>query len=625
MSEPEYPLLDTVNSPADIKKFTVPELKQLCSELRQYIIKTVSLTGGHLAPTLGVVELTVALHYVYDSPRDKLIWDVGHQAYVHKVLTGRREKLKTIRLYGGISGFLKRSESEHDIFGAGHASTSISAGVGFAVGRDLRQEDYNVVSIIGDGALTGGLAYEALNNLGNLRTKMLVVLNDNEMSISPNVGAISRYLIKIVTNPLYNRVREELWKATGKLPAGSQTVRTGLRKMEENLKNLIVRGALFDELGLRYFGPVDGHNLNDLIATFRNIKTIQTPVLLHILTKKGKGLDEAEADPINFHGISPRKKAGASAITEAPPYLKVFGETLIKMAATDSRIVAITAAMREGTGLVEYAKAYPDRYYDVGIAEGHAVTFSAGLTASGMRPFVAIYSTFLQRAFDHIIHDVALQKLPVIFTLDRAGLVGQDGPTHHGAFDLSYLALIPGVVISAPKDGNELKNLMQTAVEYVDGPFFIRYPKASSEVYDPNTPGKPIPIGSWEILTTGQDVALVAVGAMVNESRKAMAMLTVNGINASLINARFVKPFDKVILAQLVNENRHVFIIAEGAPDGGLGQRIQAWLCGKQTQAEVHTRSLPDKFVTHGTRGQLLDEVGLSAETLAKYILETVG
>ena len=625
MSE-KFPLLVTINSPVDLKKLSIPELRTLCSELRQYVIETVSETGGHLASTLGVIELTVALHYVFESPKDKLIWDVGHQAYAHKILTGRREQLKTNRQYGGLSGFLKRNESEHDVFGAGHASTSISAGVGFAVARDLQKKTHHVVSIIGDGALTGGLAYEGLNNLGNLRTKMLVVLNDNEMSISPNVGAMSHYLNKIVTNPLYNRVRDELWRATGKLPAGSKTVRTGLRKMEESLKNLIVPGVLFDEMGLRYFGPVNGHDVEGLIKTLQNIRGIQTPVILHLLTRKGKGLDQAEADPVNFHGIGPSKKTTDKTDpkpVEAPAYLTVFGDTLIEMANADKRIVAITAAMREGTGLVEFAKVHPDRYYDVGIAEGHAVTFAAGLAAEGMRPFVAIYSTFLQRAFDHIIHDVTIQHLPVIFMLDRGGLVGQDGPTHHGTFDLSYLALIPNVVIAAPKDGNELRDLMQTALEYEDGPFFIRYPKASSEKYDPGHKGISLPVGSWEMLDKGKDVALIAVGSMVAEARRAQEILSAQGIEASLVNARFVKPFDDVLLADIVNTHQHVFVLAESAPDGGLGQRIQAWALGKSVKAKIHSLALPDRFVTHGGRDQLLTEVGLSAGEIARFVLDT--
>lgn len=625
MSE-KYPLLVTINSPVDLKKLSTPELRTLCSELRQYVIETISETGGHLAPTLGVIELTVALHYVFDSPKDKLIWDVGHQAYAHKILTGRREQLKTNRQYGGLSGFLKRTESEHDVFGAGHASTSISAGVGFAVARDLKNETNHVISIIGDGALTGGLAYEGLNNLGNLRTKMLVVLNDNEMSISPNVGAMSHYLNKIVTNPLYNRVRDELWRATGKLPAGSQTIRTGLRKMEESLKNLIVPGVLFDEMGLRYFGPMNGHDVEALIKTLQNIRNIQTPVILHILTKKGKGLDKAEADPVNFHGIGPSKKPTKEAAlkpAEAPAYLTVFGDTLIEMANTDKRIVAVTAAMREGTGLVDFAKAHPTRYFDVGIAEGHAVTFAAGMAAEGMRPFVAIYSTFLQRAFDHIIHDVTLQCLPVVFMLDRAGLVGQDGPTHHGTFDLSYLALIPNVVIAAPKDGNELRDLMQTALDYEDGPFFIRYPKATSEHYDLKHRGISLPVGSWEMLEKGKDVALIAVGSMVAEAIRAQKILSESGVQVSLVNARFVKPFDEVLLSDIVKTHQHVFVLTESAPDGGLGQRIQAWVLDKSVKAKIHSMSLPDRFVTHGGRDQLLAEVGLSSGEIAKFVLDT--
>ncbi len=621
----KYPLLNTIDSPADLKQLKLEDLKQLCHEMRQYTIEIVEQTGGHLAPTLGVIELTIALHYIFDSPKDKIIWDVGHQAYAHKILTGRRDALKTIRQYGGISGFLKPSESDHDIFGAGHASTAISAGVGFAMGRDLKEENYQVVSIIGDGALTGGLAFEGLNNLGHLRTRMLVILNDNEMSISPNVGAISKYLNKMVTNPLYNQVRDEIWKMTGKLPVGRRAVRTGVRKLEESLKNLIVPGVIFDEMGLRYFGPLNGHDLPMLLETLNNIKDINTPVLLHVLTKKGYGYNEAEQDPVKFHGVGPSQKDTPGDSEEAPAYLKVFGDSLIRMADKDEKVVAVTAAMREGTGLVEFSDRFPERFFDVGIAEGHGVVFAAGLAAQGLRPFVAIYSTFLQRAFDMLVHDVAIQKLPVVFMLDRAGLVGQDGPTHHGVLDLSYLSAIPGAVIAAPRDGDELADLMQTANEHLDGPFFIRYPKASSSRFDAQREPQPLAIGIWEELKQGKQLAILCVGVMNEIVMNAEKHFKELNIDPTVINARFIKPFDSEILDGVLSDYEHVVIIEENVYTGGVGQRVQAYSREGEFAAKVHVISLPDRFVTHGTRGELLNEVGLTGEKIAATINDFLG
>ena len=615
------PLLNRIDTVSDIKKLKINELKQLCQEIRDYTIQTVSATGGHLAPTLGVVELTVALHYVFSSPKDKIIWDVGHQAYAHKILTGRRDALPTIRQYGGISGFLKRKESEHDIFGAGHASTSISAGVGLAKARDLKGGNYQVISVIGDGALTGGLAFEGLNNLGSLRTRMMLILNDNEMSISPNVGAMSKYLSKIVTNPLYNQVRDEVWKMTGRLPVGKRAVRTGVRKLEESLKNLIVPGVLFDEMGIRYFGPINGNDIELLIETLENIKDIQTPTMLHILTKKGLGYEQAEADPVKFHGVGPSRKTVAKTGPLAPPYLKVFGDTLIRMAEADKRIVAISAAMREGTGLHAYAERFPGRFFDVGIAEGHAVTFAAGLAVEGIRPFVAIYSTFLQRAFDMLVHDVALQQLPVIFMLDRSGLVGEDGQTHHGALDLSYLSAIPNVVVAAPRDGNELVDLMRTAVDYTDGPIFIRYPKDSSREYDPDYTGEVLPIGEWQTVREGSDTAILAVGAMNGVVDEAMDILKEQKTTPTWINARYIKPMDESLLKKLFDTHRRILVVEENVYTGGLGQRIQAYAKSSEIKCRIEVAGLPDAFVTHGARQLLLNEVGLTAEALAARVL----
>jgi len=619
----KYTLLKKIDTPAEIKKLSESQLLQLCQEVRDYTIEVVSETGGHLAPTLGVVELSVALHKVFNSPEDKIIWDVGHQAYAHKILTGRREALKTIRQYGGISGFCKPVESEHDIYGAGHASTSISAGVGFAIARDLKQEDHQVISIIGDGALTGGLSFEGLNNLGQMRTRMMIILNDNEMSISPNVGAISKYLSKITTNPLYNRVRDELWNITGKLPVGKSTVRTGMKKVEESLKNLLVPGVIFDEMGIRYFGPIDGNDLPLLISTLENIKDINTPVLLHIITKKGRGFAQAEANPAKFHGIGPAAKPGQpSPKKEVPPFLNVFGEELTTLAKKDKRVVAITAAMRDGTGLSGFAETHPDHFYDVGIAEGHAVTFAAALAARGLKPFVAIYSTFLQRAYDMIVHDIAVQKLPVIFMLDRAGLVGEDGPTHHGVLDISYLSSIPGAVVAAPRDGEELRHLMQTALHHEDGPFFIRYPKASAVKNRKSVKSKALDIGRWESIEAGQDIAILAVGSMNPVAAGAVKILKAEGVDVTYVDAKFIKPFDESMLMDLLKKNQHVVVIEENNYPGSLAQTIQAFAEPVTGAARIHPHTLPDRFVTHGSRGQLLAEVKLTAEEIAASILE---
>ncbi|NQV14621.1 1-deoxy-D-xylulose-5-phosphate synthase [bacterium] len=621
----KYKLLQSIDSPNDLKKLSGKELLQLCEEIRGYTIEVVSETGGHLAPTLGVVELSVALHKVFDSPKDKIIWDVGHQAYAHKILTGRREALKTIRQYGGISGFCKPLESEHDIYGAGHASTSISAGVGFAVARDLLGEKHQVISIIGDGALTGGLSFEGLNNLGILRTRMMVILNDNEMSISRNVGAMSKYLSKITTNPLYNRVREELWRITGKLPVGKSSIRTGIRKIEESLKNLLVPGVIFDEMGIRYFGPIDGNDLPLLIDTLENIKEINSPTILHILTKKGRGLAAAEANPAKFHGIGPAPKLDQKSDKKVvPPYLSVFGDELSKLATTNKKIVAITAAMPDGTGLTGFAEQFPDRFYDVGIAEGHAVTFAAALATRGMKPFVAIYSTFLQRAYDMLVHDVAIQKLPVIFMLDRAGLVGEDGPTHHGVLDLAYLSTLPGVVIAAPRNGEELRHLMQTALKHNDGPFFIRYPKDTAVMNRKKIKSSALEIGKWESLSDGKDTVIIAVGPMNSISDGAAAILKAEGLSIERVDAKFIKPFDAKMLTNLLNKYDHIFVVEENNYPGSLSQTIRAFAESITGAARVHAHTLPDRFITHGSRSQLLAEVKLTPKEIATDVLRKV-
>jgi len=618
-------LLDKINYPADLKKLSIDDLKELAKEIREFTIATIEKTGGHLASTLGVVELTIALHYIYDTPRDKLVWDVGHQGYAHKILTGRKDRLNTIRQFGGLCGFLSPSESEFDTFGAGHASTSISAAFGIASARDHKKEDFKVVAIIGDGALTGGLAFEGLNNAGNSRKQILVILNDNTMSISPNVGAIRRYLTKIVTNPLYNRVRDEIWRTTNSLPTGKGLTQKMLRKIEESLKVFMAPGILFDEFGFRYFGPIDGNDMDLMVSTLENIKDISTPVLLHIVTKKGKGMDSAESDPVTFHGLAPNNGNDNKFTTEKvtdPSFQNAFGEIVCEIGRNRDDIVCITAAMKEGTGLVPFANEFPERFYDVGIAEGHAVTFAAGMAVRGIRPIVAIYSTFLQRAYDHIIHDVALQNLPVIFCLDRAGLVGEDGATHHGALDIAYLRCIPNLIISAPKDGNELRNLMYTALNQSKNPFMIRYPRSSSFDFNKNGQADLIPIGNWEKVATGKDTAILAVGSMVKPSLEAAVDLAKEKISCEVINCRFIQPMDEKYLKSVTKKFNKIITIEEGVINGGFGSGISAWLTDNSYSCNIKRIGIPNEFITHGNRDILLKEIGLDKSSIIKQIKE---
>ena len=617
-------LLPKIKSPADIKDFSVEELKQLAAEIRSHTINVVSEIGGHLASTLGVVELTVALHKVFDTPDDKIVWDVGHQAYAHKLLTGRFDKFSSIRKLGGLSGFLKRSESEYDTFGAGHASTSISAATGIAEASKLTGKNYHVVSIIGDGSMTGGLAFEALNNAGHLRTPMLVVLNDNEMSISPNVGALNTYLTKIVTNPLYNKIRDEIWNISGKIPFGKSTARTFLHRIEDSLKSLLVPGMLFEELGFRYIGPLDGHNLIDLISALEGVKNLKTPVLLHIKTKKGKGMlrgdvenESYHEDAVKFHAVKPNNKNGSTIKldqSKVPIFQDVFGSLSCEIARNRKDTVCITAAMREGTGLVPYAKECSKRYYDVGIAEGHAVTFAAGLATEGVRPIVAIYSTFLQRAFDHIVHDVSIQDLPVVFCLDRSGIAGEDGPTHHGALDISYLKCIQGMIVAAPMNGNELRHLLYTALDYNNGPFAIRYPKASSEKFDENGQAELLPIGSWEVMRPGKEVVILAVGPQVYDALEAAESLIKDGIACEVVNCRFIKPMDNAYLKSIISRFNQVITIEEGVRSGGFGESVAAWLSTNGYNNQINIISLPDRFIEHGSRSELLDQCTINKE-----------
>ncbi len=613
-------LLPKIESPEDLKDLSNEELHLLVDELRDYIIETVTQIGGHLASTLGVVELTVALHTLYNTPEDKIVWDTGHQGYAHKILTGRFKEFNTIRCYKGLSGFLKRTESEYDVFGAGHASTSISAALGLAVARDQKKQDHKVVAVIGDGAMTGGLAYEGLNNAGSLRKQMLVILNDNNMSISPNVGAMRSALTRMVTNPLYNRIRDEVWAWTRTLPFGKDLTRIMFRKAEESLKNLLVPGIVFDEMGFRYFGPVDGHDLDALLKTLRNIKAIKTPVLLHIVTKKGKGLQDAEDDPVSYHGIKGRPKGGKKSTQLT--FTQVFGKLICEVAKKREDVVCITPAMREGSGLVDYANQFPDRYFDVGIAEGHAVTFSSGLAAGQVRPVCAIYSTFMQRAFDHLVHDSVLQHLPVVYCLDRAGLVGEDGPTHHGTLDIAFMRCIPDLIVTAPKDGNEFRDLLYTGLNQADTSFSMRYPKTTAGDFKINGQAELLPIGSWDVEKSGKDLVILAVGPQVYDVLDAAKKAEEKGWTCEVVNCRFIKPMDEAYLKRMIKKFSAVLTVEEGVLSGGFGEGVASWLTDHDYTGHVRRMGIPNQFVEHGPRNQLLSDIGLDVAGIFEQIQE---
>jgi len=622
------PILPRISSPDDLKPLNLQELTQLAAELRECVISVVSRVGGHLGPSLGVIELTLALHKVYDSPRDKIVWDVGHQAYPHKIITGRRERFPTLRQYHGISGFVSPAESPHDAFGVAHASTSIAAALGIATARDAQGEKFHVVTVTGDGAMTGGLAYEALNNAGHAGRNLLVILNDNEMSISPNVGAISQYLTSITANPFYNRIKEEVKALLERLPLG-EPVGVLARRVEQNFKNLLVPGALFQALGFAYYGPIDGHDLEGLLSILGQLKQVKGPVLLHVLTRKGKGYPPAEDNACYFHGPPPFDAVSGKSPSgeQGPPsYNKVLADSLIVLSEKDPKVVAITAAMAEGTGLVSYQGRFPDRFFDVGIAEAHGVCFAAGLATQGMKPVAAIYSTFLQRAYDQVIHDVGVQDLPVVFCLDRAGLVGPDGPTHHGVFDLSYLRAVPNFIVTAPKDGDELNDLLTTALEQREHPFAIRYPKTPCGRFNPSRRGQILPIGSWEILREGEEICLLAVGAMVGNCEKAANSLSEHEVSAGLVNCRFVKPVDRDLLRRLRSAYPILVTVEENVVSGGFGSAVHEALTEMGLGEKPMIRfAVPDRFVTHGSRNELLEEVGLSPARIAGRVLDLLG
>ncbi|MEO0136012.1 MAG: 1-deoxy-D-xylulose-5-phosphate synthase [candidate division WOR-3 bacterium] len=617
-------LLEKINGPADLKKYPVEQLQVLAREIREEIIKTVSQNGGHLAPSLGVVELTLAIYRVFDAERDKIIWDVGHQTYAQKLITGRRDKFPTLRTYNGISGFPKREESKYDHFNTGHSSTSLSAAAGFAIARDLKGEDYHIISVIGDGSLGAGMAFEALNHIGQLKKDVIVVLNDNERSIGETVGALSQYLTKIITTRTYNRFRDDLWVFLGRFPPYIRDrARNLAKRIQEGMKGLYSPSVIFEELGFRYIGPLNGHQLGELIDTLSRVKEMHGPRLVHVVTKKGKGYKIAEEAPEKFHGIGPFDIATGEEKQKLNSYTKVFGDALVKFAEKNKKIVAITAGMCLGTGLKEFSLKFPERFFDVGICEQHAVTMAAALALEGYIPVCAIYSTFLQRAYDQVIHDVCLQKAPVIFAIDRAGLVGEDGPTHHGPFDLSFLSCIPHMVISAPKDGAELVALLKTAIEYREGPFAIRYPRTSCSLPE-SSDIQTVEIGKWEILHPGQEYAIIACGTMVKTGLETIKLLKKNRINPYLINARFVKPLDFEMLDTLIAKLKSVFVLEENSFIGGLGSAVANYLVNNKLPVRVHTIALPDRFIPHGSREVLLKVVGLDSETIADKIMKSL-
>lgn len=622
--ETVYKYLSNVNTPADLKKLNLTELKVLVDEIREYLVDTISKIGGHLGASLGVTELTVALHYVFNTPDDKLIWDVGHQGYIHKILTGRKDQLKTIRQYGGISGFLKRTESEYDVFGAGHASTSLSAALGVAAARDFLKKKFKVVGIIGDGSMTGGMAYEAMNNIGLLKKDIIVVLNDNKMSIAPNVWSLHNYFNEFLSNPSYNKFRNYVWDATGKLdPKIGDRLRNFAAKVEGGLKGVVTPGMLFEALGFRYFGPINGHNIVNVVKIFEEIKDFSGPLLVHVVTEKGHGYKPAKNHFQKFHASTPWDKDTGLAIKKSagnPAYTKVFGEALVEICRENDKVVGITAAMPDGTGLDILQKELPEKYFDVGIAEQHAVTFAAGMATEGFTPVCAIYSSFIQRAFDQVIHDCAIQKLPVIFVMDRGGIVGADGPTHHGSLDLSFFRCIQGMVLMAPKDEQELRNMLYTATLYKKGPIAMRYPRGNGLGVEIK-PMKQIPIGKGEIIEKGTDAAILAIGNMVDTGLKARAALALEGIDAEVINARFVKPLDSELLKDVFSRHKKVITLEDNVITGGFGSAVLEFMNQQNIKdVDIIVHGLPDKFVDHGTPDELFRDLKLDSAGIAEII-----
>ena len=607
--------LHRIDSPEDLRKLSQKEMKLLAGEIRQYLISVLSQTPGHFAPNFGTIELAIALHKVFNTPHDKVIWDIGHQAYPHKILTGRRDQLPSIRQHGGISGFLHRDESEYDVFGAGHSSTSLAAALGIASARDLNQEAFKVVAVIGDGGLTGGMAFEAMNTAGDYEKDLIMVLNDNQMSISATVGAFAKYFSRLTASPTYNVFRTKLKEFLNHVPSDARQV---VKRLEAASKP----GMLFEEFGFRYFGPIDGHDLDLLLEMFTHVKDLPHPILVHVLTKKGKGCQIAEEDPVGFYSVSgkfnPATGQPLTAGSTTPKYTDVFSQTLVKLAETDQRLVAITAAMPTGTGLDKFQNEYPDRFFDVGLAEQCAVTFGAGLATENLKPVIAIYSTFLQRSYDQIVHDVCIQNLPVTFALDRAGLVGADGPTHHGSFDFSYLRHLPHIVIMAPKDENELQSMVKTAVDYEDGPIALRYPRGAGVGVPLSDYPSALPIGKAEILKEGSDLLILAIGNRVYPALEAANVLADTGISATVINARFVKPLDIDLIAPLAEKIGKVITVEDHALAGGFGSAIIETLADQGILAHVRRLGIPDEFVEHGDIKILYNQCGYDEQGIIK-------
>ncbi|MTI48189.1 MAG: 1-deoxy-D-xylulose-5-phosphate synthase [Firmicutes bacterium] len=617
-------MLNKIENTRSLKNLNIFEMNKLASEIREFIIETVSLTGGHLASNLGIVELTIALHKVFESPKDKIIWDVGHQAYVHKILTGRKDDFHTLRQFEGISGFPKRSESPHDLFETGHSSTSISAGMGYALARDLKKEDHEVISVIGDGAMTAGMAFEAMNHIGDLGTKQIVVLNDNEMSISQNVGGLSKYLNEIRTAPTYFRMKEDVESILNSIPAIGKKVFKTAERAKDSVKYFFVPGMLFEDLGFKYLGPVDGHNIKELMNVMERAKKVNGPTLVHILTKKGKGYNPAENNPDKYHSASafdiktgkPLKKS------DKVKYSNVFGETISKLAEKNDKIVAITAAMPAGTGLTKFIEKHPDRFFDVGIAEQHGVTLAAGLAADGLKPFFAVYSTFLQRGYDQVLHDVCIQKLPVVFGIDRAGLVGNDGETHHGVFDLSYLSHLPNMTIMAPKDEFEFKEMIEFSTKYNEGPIAIRYPRGfSCDLKDYSNRDK-ISYGKAEILNQGNDIAIIAIGKMVEFGCEVVNRLKSEDKNITLVNGRFVKPLDEDLILNIAKNHKTIITYEDNAIIGGFGSMVNDLLIKNGYDGVVKNIGVPDHFIEHGSVDKLYSLYNMDVNGVVKLIKE---
>ena len=609
-----FSLLETINSPADLRRLDRKQLPQLATELRAFLIDSVSQTGGHLSSNLGTIELTIALHAVFNTPEDRLVWDVGHQCYAHKILTGRRERMSTLRMHNGLSGFPKRCESPYDTFGVGHSSTSISAALGMALAAKHTGEDRKSIAIIGDGAMSAGMAFEAMNNAGVADADMLVILNDNEMSISPPVGALNNILTRLMSGKTFNAAREGARNMLGFAPPLLELA----RRAEEHVKGMIAPGTLFEEFGFHYYGPIDGHDLDALIPTLENLRQLKGPKFLHVITKKGQGYKLAEADPILYHGVAKFEPGVGIKASKGGKltYTQVFGDWLCDMAKADSRLVGITPAMREGSGLLRFSIEYPDRYFDVGIAEQHAVTFAAGLACEGLKPVVAIYSTFLQRAYDQLIHDVALQNLPVIFAVDRGGLVGADGPTHHGTFDLSFVTCIPNMVVMAPADEAECRRMLSTAYA-LDGPSMVRYPRGGGTGTVPEMNLDTLPVGKGEICRAGKEVALLAFGSMV-----AAALAAGEELDATVVNMRFVKPLDIDLIVELAGNHSLLVSIEENAIIGGAGSEIERALAERGLKVPLLRLGLPDRFIDHGDQTRLLAELGLDKDGILRNVRE---